>query len=61
MNRSPGLTDMDKKPQQQPTQNKAKTPYHPPRLTAFGKLHTLVAAGTSGPPEGMSGKTNKRG
>jgi len=56
-----GLTDMDRKPQQRPTQKKAKAPYHPPRLTSFGKLHTLVAAGSSGAPEGMSGKTNKRG
>ena len=52
---------MDRKPQQRPTQKKAKAPYHPPRLTSFGRLHTLVAAGSSGAPEGMSGKTNKRG
>ena len=52
---------MDKKPPQQPTQNNAKAPYHPPTLRAFGKLHTLVAAGTSGAPEGMSGKPSKRG
>jgi len=52
---------MHKKPHQQPTQTKAKAPYHAPTLTAFGKLHTLVAAGTSGAPEGMSGKPNKRG
>jgi len=52
---------MDKKSQQQTTQNKAKAPYHPPTLPPFGKLHTLVAAGTSGAPEGMSGKPNKRG
>jgi len=51
---------MDKKPQQQPTQNKAKAPYHPPRLTAFGKLHNIVAAGSSGKSEGMGGSRNRR-
>ena len=51
---------MDKKPQQLPTQNKAKTPYRPPTLTAFGKLHNIVAAVSSGSSEGMSMSANKQ-
>jgi len=51
---------MDKKSQQQLTQNRAKKLYRPPRLTAFGKLHNIVAAGSSGTPEGMSNSMNKQ-
>jgi hypothetical protein len=51
---------MDKKTQQLPTQSKTKVPYRPPRLTAYGKLHKLVAAGSSGKSEGMSGSMNRR-
>jgi hypothetical protein len=51
---------MDKKSQQQPTQNKAKAPYHPPTLTTYGKLHNIVAAGSSGKPEGNSNSMNRR-
>ena len=52
---------MFKKPQQPPAQQRVKRAYRSPRLTEYGKLHAVVAAGTSGSPEGMSGKTNKRG
>jgi len=51
---------MDKKSQQQLTQNRAKKLYRPPRLTAFGKLHNIVAAGSSGKSEGMGGSRNRR-
>ena len=51
---------MDKKPQQLPTLSKTKALYRPPRLTAYGKLHNIVAAGSSGKSEGMSGSMNRR-
>jgi hypothetical protein len=51
---------MDKKPQQHPAQNRAKKLYRPPMLTAYGKLHNIVAAGSSGRPEGNSNSMNRR-
>jgi len=51
---------MDKKSQQQPTQNRAKKYYRPPMLTAYGKLHNIVAAGSSGRPEGNGNSKNRR-
>ena len=50
----------DEKPVVQQTQSQPKLTYRSPRLTAYGKLQTLVAAGSSGKSERGRPRTDRR-
>jgi hypothetical protein len=52
---------MDRKVKNPVPPDTPRKSYRPPRLVVFGRLHALVQAGSAGNPEGMSGKTDKRG
>jgi hypothetical protein len=49
-----------KKPELLPTQSQPKLTYRSPRLTAYGKLHTLVEAGSRGRAERGGTRPNRR-